>query len=83
VHAYLRDRRYPIFGWMNAGPAHLAGLVAVVGLLGLMALLENTSPRACLCLPKLHRRCRSRPADQHKRPTELYSLKDDLRLCSS
>jgi uncharacterized membrane protein len=78
VHAYLRDGRYPIFDWMDAGPALLAGLVAVVGLLGLMAMLENASPRACLRLPKLHRSCRSRPADQHKRPTELYSLEDDL-----
>jgi uncharacterized membrane protein len=72
AHYYLRDGTYPIFDWMEAGSALLAGLVALVVLLGTAALLENVSPRSCLHLSEMHRSCRSRPADQHKQqPDEL------------
>jgi uncharacterized membrane protein len=48
VRYYLGpDGTYPIFDWMGAGPAFLAGSVAVAGLLGLAFVLENGWPRSC------------------------------------
>jgi uncharacterized membrane protein len=48
AHYYLWDGTYPICGWMEAGSALLAGLVAVVFLLGLAASFENKCLTACL-----------------------------------
>lgn len=66
VRYYLGpDGTYPIFDWMGAGPAFLAGSVAVAGLLGLAIVLENGWPRSCIpsCSkrrPNCHSNCPSR-----------------------
>jgi uncharacterized membrane protein len=78
-----RDGTYPIFDWMGAGPAFLAGLVAVAGLLGLALLLENGWPRSCVQCPRAHRSCRSRSPHRRRQSSMAARLSRRLSTMAS